>query len=83
MIRFMDIFPVLTYIHHNGMAHLKTSDFSNYTGHIHYILNRPHTLHFKPVTNGVCSLSYNTPASLTYTTYLYTIFLEIRKISEH
>jgi len=29
------------YCHHNGMAHLKTflSDFSNYTGHIHYILN--------------------------------------------
>jgi len=37
----MDIFPVLMYLLHNGMAHLKTflSDLSNYTGHIHYILN--------------------------------------------
>jgi len=37
----MDIFPVLMYLHHNVMAHSTTflSDFSNYTGHIHYILN--------------------------------------------
>lgn len=70
----MVIFLTLIYVHHNRMAHLKTflSDFSNYSGYVHYILNlKKQHLFF----------SYNKPASLTYI-YNFTLYSwKLKKIT--